>query len=134
MNNAKKERRRSPSHIGVGVASVVMIFTVLCLTALGVLALSGARSKSRLSSKRIEFVSAYYRAEAEAQRQLALFDGSCASGAAQSGDEISVSIPIYDDINLDVKLKANGDGTARVSGHTIENTAQWEMGERLLFP
>lgn len=131
---SENKHRRAPSHMGVGVASIVMIFTVLCLTALGVLALSSARSKARLSDKRAEYVMAYYEAEAQAQRQLALFDGACASGAAPEGDVLDVQIQIFDDVQLIIRLEANADSTARISSHTIVNTTQWDLGESLLFP
>ena len=75
MSENQKARASQPLHAGVGTASIVMIFIVLCLTALCILSLSKATTNERKADKRIEYVEARYAAEAQAQKWLYTLNG-----------------------------------------------------------
>ncbi len=67
-----KEKQRY--HVGIGVPSILMIFVVLCLTTFGVLSYSSAAADHRLTEKNIEYMKAYYEADAQAQEMLRQVD------------------------------------------------------------
>lgn len=63
--------RRSAAGIHVGIASIVMLFAVLCLTIFSVLALMTARNEYSLAEKSAQSITAYYAADSKA---VALLD------------------------------------------------------------
>ena len=62
------------ARFGVGVPTLVMILTVLCLTTLGVLTLTAGRMDARLTKRSTEMTVGYYQAAAVAQERLAEMD------------------------------------------------------------
>jgi len=62
-------RRFSPAP--VGIASLLCIFAVLCLTVFALLTLSAVRTNQQFSDRAAETVSAYYEADCLAQELLA---------------------------------------------------------------
>ena len=60
-------RRRGISPPPVGGTTLLAVFAVLCLTVFAVLGLSAVRADDRLSQKSADAVTAYYRAEADAE-------------------------------------------------------------------
>lgn len=93
------ERRGAP--IGLGGATILVTFTVLCLTALALMALSAARSDLALSEKTAKAISDYYAAETEAAERLASLDlaaGSTASFSVEIDENriLSVSAAMTD--------------------------------------
>ena len=64
----KKEKAPAPL---VGGSSLLVIFSVLCLTIFATLCLAQVQSGRRLSTASAEAVAAYYRADARAQEILA---------------------------------------------------------------
>ena len=58
--------RRRPLGMNVGSASLVTIFSVLCLTVFAVMAASTAQSEWKLTRRSADAVAAYYRAETRA--------------------------------------------------------------------
>lgn len=55
----------------VGVVSLLVIFSVLCLTVFAMLAISTVQTDKILSAKAAEAVTGYYRADCEAEKTLA---------------------------------------------------------------
>lgn len=71
------------STIGVGYVSIMLIFTVICLTIFAVLSYQAVYSDSRLGSRSEEFDQQYYSADAAAKKLLAELDEAALS--AQEG-------------------------------------------------
>lgn len=66
-----KQKSSQPIHLGLGTASIISVFVVLCLAALAVLSLTGARTALNLSQQHAKEAQSYYEADAQAQRYLA---------------------------------------------------------------
>ena len=60
-------RRRMKSSIGIGGASLLMILTILALTAFAVLSLSTATAQLRLANKSATYLTEYYSADSLAE-------------------------------------------------------------------
>ena len=66
-----KQKSSEPIHLGLGTASIISVFVVLCLAALAVMSLTGARTALNLSQQHAKEAQSYYEADAQAQRYLA---------------------------------------------------------------
>lgn len=67
--------------LGVGSVSLIMIFSVLCLTVFCLVTLSTARSDASLAQRAAQSVSAYYAADTEAERVYAELNSELKSGS-----------------------------------------------------
>ena len=76
-----KQKSSQPIHLGLGTASIITVFVVLCLAALAVLSLTGARTAMNLSAQHAAETQSYYEADVRAQRYLAELLESGADGA-----------------------------------------------------
>ncbi|MDL2224914.1 hypothetical protein LJC20_01730 [Eubacteriales bacterium OttesenSCG-928-M02] len=76
-----RERRRSMG-IGIGGASILAIFVVLCLTTFAMLSLVSARADARLAERSIASQRDYYNADGKAEEML----GKMAEEFATGGD------------------------------------------------
>ena len=68
-------KQKTEFHFGVGASSILMIFTVLCLTVFSVLTFSTARADQRLTEKALDGTREYYAADRQAEETLARIDG-----------------------------------------------------------
>lgn len=71
---SSKKRFEGGSTIGVGYISIMLIFTVICLTILAVLGFQAVFSGSRVSERSENFTQEYYTADTAAKRTLAQLD------------------------------------------------------------
>ena len=69
-----KKKRFFGSTVGVGYISIMLIFTVICLTILAVLSFQAVYSNDRVSSRSEIFTQEYYDADAAAKSTLAQLD------------------------------------------------------------
>lgn len=69
-----ERRTKSKTSLGVGTASILMIFVLLTLVTFAVLSLSSAKADSRLSGKTIQHAKEYYKAENKAEEKTAKID------------------------------------------------------------
>ena len=80
-----KKKDRTPAPV-VGGSSLLVIFSVLCLTVFALLCLAQVQAGGRLSKASAEAVAAYYRADAQAQEILAhLRSGRIPQGVSVNG-------------------------------------------------
>ena len=70
-----KKKRFFGSTVGVGYISMMLIFTVICLTILAVLSFQAVYSNDRVSRRSERFTQEYYDADMAAKRTLAQLDG-----------------------------------------------------------
>ena len=142
---------RQEYRMGVGAASILMIFMVLSLTTLGVLAYASAHADLALTQRRQAQVEAYYAAVAEGQRKIARIDGALLAARedleryevqvrALGDDSIRVSrdmtlsftIPVGESQQLEIALRAmDPDNVERyvVTRHCLVNVAEWRPEE-----
>lgn len=118
--------------LGIGYVSLVMLFTVICLTVLSVLSYQAASANDMLNEKNSAFTTEFYDADSRAKEKLSAID-SASLGAMQSqlqggffddeftaccdeiggitlqklpdGFKVSFSEPVNDRLSLDVQAK-----------------------------
>lgn len=71
---------------GLGGASLLLVFTVVCLAAFGALSLSSAQADARLAQRSAEAVTAYYAADSEGEQALMELT-QAARAAMKTGEE-----------------------------------------------
>ncbi len=119
MNN------RLPSNAGVGVASILLIVVMLCMTVFASLSLLTAKNDATLTEKTVAYTRAYYTADAHAQRIIADVAAALASGAAlpkevtQEGDTLSFSVPVNDTAAILVTLHAESNSKLIVDSYGV---------------
>ena len=132
--------------INIGLSSLLLIFTVLCLVSFATLAIASACADKRLNDKITERTRAYYAACNTAEEDIAACDGKlCASyktGVSEDGyfskwgHSIDISVPINDTQSLNVTLTVlfpsdkNGP-FYRIASWKTENTGTTELDTTL---
>jgi hypothetical protein len=111
----------------VGVASVLVIFGVLCLTVFALLAVSTVQAHSRLASPMHSAVEGYYAADSAAEEILAqLRQGQLPQGVAREGDLYTYQCPISATQTLAVAVRVDGTQYEILQWQAIPIT-QWEQ-------
>ena len=128
------------SGIGVGSASIVLIFAVLCLTVFSLISLLVAKNNKSLSDTEAALVVGYYEADAKAEKMLAELieadghtSGEFTDGEiwsmwdTQTDKEIlSYLCPISDDKELYVRVTV-GNGYADILCWQMMDIGEWEF-------
>ncbi|WP_027399646.1 hypothetical protein [Anaerovorax odorimutans] len=112
--------------LGLGGPSIIMIFVILCLTALGTLSLLTANSDWKLTNKYEQFVTSYYKADNKVEEWLADVDYTLKTGEQPESDTFTASVSPYQKIV--VKIKINGTKYEVISQKLI-TTNQWKYEE-----
>lgn len=137
MNETKKNA--GSSGVSVGGATMVMLFSVLCLTIFSVLALVTANNEWKLAQKSADAISAYYAADSQAARVYHSLSqaGEVSDGAEIEGitvsaqdDIIMYTVPIDEAQQLEVMLCAVEDGWEVLTWKVVR-TAAWEADETI---
>ena len=124
----KRERFAPPV---VGGSSLLVIFAVLCLTVFALLSLSTVQADGRLADASVEAVTAYYRADCQAEAVLAcLRSGQMPQGVTADGDGYTYTCPISDTQALEGRVRLEGDDWTVLRWQAV-STAQWEAEESL---
>jgi hypothetical protein len=79
-------QRRGAASPGTGIASLLLIAVILCLTAFGVLAFVSARADLKLTDANAQTVKSYYAARGTAQKALAQLDELLLEKQSVGGD------------------------------------------------
>ena len=69
-----RSKKSSGGIVGVGYISIMLIFTVICLTIFAVLSFQAAYSNNRLSERGEQFTQQYYAADMQAKKILSELD------------------------------------------------------------
>ncbi len=148
-----KERTFSGG-VNIGGMTVLVIFTLLCLTIFSVLSLASAQADHRLSQKSLEQTAQYYAADGKAEERLRSVSETLAEAAEESGNEsgfwekaafllgegfssgdktFSFQEKINDSMNLSVKLQiVYGDPPkAEVLQWQSVSTVEYEIDDTL---
>ena len=106
MSN-QTERVKLPA---IGGSSLLVSFTVLCLTIFALLGLETVRASCRLTDAAAQSVSSYYIADAQAQDVLAMIRaGDVPQGVLCEDDIYYYSCPITDRQALNVSVRVKGE-------------------------
>ena len=106
-----KKKSRSLSPPAVGGSSLLVIFSVLCLTVFALLSISMVQADRRLALASAETVKAYYRADREAEEIFSrLRAGETVPGVETDGSVCRYSVPVSDSQTLFVTLIRNDTG------------------------
>lgn len=130
---------RRSSGIGVGGASIVMVFSVLCLTIFAILSLVTARHALTLSTRAAGAVTDYYAADSLA---VEIYDVLRASDAvpesvldikvrSQGEDCMVYTVPIDGNQELCVLLRREAEGL-RILEWSVHSTGEWNPDDRIL--
>ena len=124
------DQRRFPFPI-VGGSSLLVIFSVLCLTVFALLGLSTVQAGGRLSQARADAVSAYYQADAQAEELFArLRRGELPQEVTRQGEVYSYTCPISETQQLRVELRKDPSAWI-VLCWQAESTAAWVPDDTL---
>lgn len=122
----KRNNSRSAPSSGVGMASVLMIVTVLALTCFGLLALSSARADSASADRTENFTAAYYAAEGRLQERLAQLDAELAARDAVLEEASELMEWVREGQELVLRLEPPTDGGRyTIASCTLVNTGEW---------
>ena len=110
MNENIREKEESSFPAVTGASSLLVIFSVLCLTVFSLLSLSTVSADHRIAEENYRAVENYYEADCEANRILAeLRKGEMPKGVNVDEDGLcSYSCSISDTQVLVVKVSING--------------------------
>ena len=136
----------SKGGIGVGSASIVLVFAVLCLTIFAIISLTGALSDRALAEVEAGLIRSYYDADALAETILAeiITDGGLPDSVMgvditydwdweKSVDTLSFTCPISDKKEF-LAVVAN-DGSYDVLTWRMRDIGEWEFDDSLdLWP
>ena len=132
--------KRRALGINIGTVSIVLIFSVLCLTIFSVLTLVSARNEFKLAEKAADSAMLYYSAEMLAAERLHEIENCIAYGTelpfyASSAAEgnityiaYSVEIDLFRSLNVTLKYK---DGAVTVLSWHTADTGLWSPDEYL---
>lgn len=122
------------SAVGLGGASLILIFSVLCLAVFAVLALASANREQKLTDKLKTSTAAYYEADGKAVKIKAKLKAALSDGklpdmvdgvtVTVSGDRLAYACPIDDRRALAVILARDGD-TLRTLQWCETDVADW---------
>lgn len=127
--------KHSP-HIGLGTASLIVIFTVLCLTVFALLTLLTARNERTLAVRTAQTVQQYYEADARAAHIRRAVEQAASTGELparvddialeQTKGEVRFACPIGDNLRLAVTLSIAPDGATEVREWQTEPAGDWQ--------
>jgi hypothetical protein len=110
----------------VGGSSLLVIFSVLCLTMFALLSMSEVQAYGRLSDKSAESAEAYYAADCEAQQILAqLRSGELPPEVTVQGNEYYYVCTVSDTQQLEVEVRIDGSAYTILRWQTV-SVAEWE--------
>lgn len=113
----------------VGGSSLLVIFSVLCLTVFALLALSTVKADIRIADASIQSIEEYYRADCEAGEILAqIRQGNVPDGVEQDGNVYAYSCPVSDTQVLSVIAEVT-DTNYKIYQWKIILTEQWSPDE-----
>lgn len=113
----------------IGGSSLLVIFSVLCLTVFALLSLSTVQADKRLADVNVQAVSDYYAADCQAEEILAqLRTGHIPAGVTKTGSTYSYSCTISPTQVLQVEVR---DSDLQVLRWQVVSTVHWQADNSL---
>ena len=123
-----KEKRRLPF---TGGSSLLVIFSILCLTVFAMLSLSTVKADLRMADASVKAIEEYYRADCEAEAILGqLRNGRMPDGVVNEDNLYAYLCPVSDTQALSVVVQINGT-EYKIQQWKVEGTAEWSPEEYL---
>ena len=123
-----QERVKLPA---VGGSSLLVIFTVLCLTVFALLGLETVRANCRLTNAAADSVASYYTADAQAESIVALLrTGEIPDYVLQDEDVCTFACAAGDTQALVVSVRIVGDDYEILSWQSVPS-AEWQAADSL---
>lgn len=123
-----KEKRRLPF---TGGSSLLVIFSILCLTVFAMLSLSTVKADLRMADASVKAIEEYYRADCEAEAILGqLRNGRMPEGVVKEDNLYAYLCPVSDTQALSVVVQINGT-EYKIQQWKVEGTAEWSPEEYL---
>ena len=123
-----QERVKLPA---VGGSSLLVIFTVLCLTVFALLGLETVRANCRLTDAAADSVASYYTADAQAESIVALLrTGEIPDYVLQDEDVCTFACTAGDTQALVVSVRIVGDDYEILSWQSVPS-AEWQAADSL---
>jgi len=123
-----QERVKLPA---VGGSSLLVIFTVLCLTVFALLGLETVRANCRLTDAAADSVASYYAADAQAESIVALLrTGEIPDYVLQDEDVCTFACTAGDTQALVVSVRIVGDDYEILSWQSVPS-AEWQAADSL---
>ena len=123
VNPVKKKTETKAGGIP-GVATLIVVFAVLCIAIFSILALSTARSEKKMSDASLENVRAYCAADTAAQEKIAQMREEGKTGVQE------FSVPVSDTRQLCVTIEFGNDSYRIIRWQTVY-TAEWNPDDGL---
>ncbi len=127
-------KNRQEYRVGTGASLMLMIVVVLMLAVLGMLAFSSAQAGRRQIDRNVRSVTAYYEADARAERALAQLDALGEEAAdvlaadgialAREGDAWTYAVRVDDQRELHVRARLTESGV-QVESWQVVRTDDW---------
>ena len=127
-------KNRQEYRVGTGASLMPMIVVVLMLAVLGMLAFSSAQAGRRQIDRNVRSVTAYYEADARAERALAQLDALGEEAAdvlaadgialAREGDAWTYAVRVDDQRELHVRARLTESGV-QVESWQVVRTDDW---------
>lgn len=127
-------KNRQEYRVGTGASLMLMIVVVLMLAVLGMLAFSSAQAGRRQIDRNVRSVTAYYEADARAERALAQLDALGEEAAdvlaadgialAREGDAWTYAVRVDDQRELRVRARLTESGV-QVESWQVVRTDDW---------
>ncbi len=116
----------------IGASSLLMIFTVLCLTIFALLSLNTAVAHARLSERSAEAVAAYYEAETRAHEILRkLRQGEIPPDVTVEGELYHYTCTISDTAELTVTVRMQENCEYEIIRWQSKSTAAWTQDTQI---
>ena len=109
-----EKKKTSYGQIQLGISSLILIFTVLCLVVFCTLSLASAKADSKLASKNEASVMNYYEADGRAEQLLKKINESAVRFAGESADSAQFQGLLYE------KYGESYDGKNNTLSYTVE--------------
>ena len=124
------DKRKTPFP-PIGVSSLMVIFSVLCLTVFALLSVSTVRADQRLSEAAAKAVEGYYQADCEAEGILArLRQGEHPESVTAYNDIFAYTCTISDTQTLVVEVQVDGTDYNILRWQAV-STADWQASDQL---
>ena len=130
------------SGMGVGSASIILIFAVLCLTIFTLISYTSANVDEAMSDISVEIIQSYYEADTLAECILAeILDSDVTPDTVFGRDiesewdfdieRIKFSCPVSESKSLCVELTIDSDSSHEILMWKLLDTSEWEADDSL---
>ena len=128
---AQKNPPKHPRLPIIGGSSLLVIFSVLCLTVFALLSIATVRANGKLSQRTTTAIQQYYAAEHQAHEILSsLRAGQLPEGVTKEGDIYSYSCTMSKTRTLEIQVQVDGSDYKILRWQAVPSSS-WEANDRL---